>query len=51
MLYGESLKSPLIKLVGEVIVLACHLLEETNIPSLSYWQAFRHPERDYRRPD
>jgi len=47
---GKDLKLPVIKLVAEVLDLAYQLQSESPSPSLSYWESFRHPERNYRRP-
>ena len=47
---GENLKSPVIKLMSEVLGLAYHLAHETNLPPLSYWEKFKHPERGFRKP-
>ncbi|MBI5804022.1 hypothetical protein HY450_02150 [Candidatus Pacearchaeota archaeon] len=47
---GENLESPSVRIIGEVLNLACQLQNEVDIKQLSYWEAFRHPERKYKRP-
>ncbi|MBU0977383.1 MAG: hypothetical protein KKD18_03135 [Nanoarchaeota archaeon] len=47
---GDRFHSPLIRLIGEVIVTAHQLKTETSLSRLEYWEAFRNPGRDYTRP-
>jgi hypothetical protein len=47
---GINLRAPLIKLTSEVLHLAYALADKVELPPLSYWEAFRHPEQDFRDP-
>lgn len=49
--YGLALKSPAVKLIAEVLDISHKLAHKTQLPTLSYWEAFRHPDGDFTRPD
>lgn len=48
--HGLDLRLLVIKLMAAVIGLAHQLAHETPPTSLSYWEAFRHPDRKYTKP-
>ena len=47
---GINLNSHLIRLMAEVLNLACELRNQAHISNLSYWEAFHNPERGYEKP-
>lgn len=49
--YGWDVQSPVTKLISEVIGISHALAHEAPVMNLSYWEAFRNPNRDYREPD
>jgi len=46
-----DLRSPVVRVIGEVLNLAYQLSHEAQLPPLSYWEAFRNPDRDFTKPN